>query len=239
MGNGEMVWRVASVLHFLFCQAPRFACLLGWHAWKLSIHAVLQASDVRNAGKIIAAAVIKRSNDKGSKQIMFNNYRLIVALVLCTLFAVTSIEGFPQTSTGPKVLLNVPSNNPAYERNKANVLAFYDMMFNQSKPAQAMQQYGDATYTQHNPEVADGREAFIAYFEQMAKDYPGKSVAFKRVFADGNYVVLHSEHTFPGWRGGNWAAIDIFRLDGQGKIVEHWDALQKVPRKSANKNGMY
>ena len=91
----------------------------------------------------------------------------------------------------------------------------------------------------HQRVVADGREAFVAFFEQMAKDSPGKSVAFKRVFADGNYVVLHSEHTFPGWRGGNWAAMDIFRLDDQGKIVEHWDALQKVPKKSANTNGMF
>ena len=170
---------------------------------------------------------------------MFNFHHVIAQWLLCTLLAFASINGYAQTATGPKVLLNVPSNNPACERNKSNVLAFYDMMFNQSKPALAMQQYGGATYTQHNPEVADGREAFIAFFEQMAKDYPGKSVAFKRVFADGNYVVLHSEHTFPGWRGGNWAAMDIFRLDDQGKIVEHWDALQKVPKNSANKNGMF
>jgi hypothetical protein len=56
------------------------------------------------------------------------------------------------------MLLNIPSNNPAYERNKANVPAFYDMMFNQSKPALAMQQHGGAAYTQHNPEVANRRE---------------------------------------------------------------------------------
>jgi predicted SnoaL-like aldol condensation-catalyzing enzyme len=163
----------------------------------------------------------------------------ITRSLLCTLLIFISFNGYAQTATGPKVLLNVPSNNAAYERNKSNVLAFYDLMFNQSKPAQAMQQYGGAAYTQHNPEVDDGRDAFIAYFEQMAKDSPGKSVEFKRVFADGDYVILHSVHTFPGWRGGQWAAMDIFRLDAQGKLVEHWDALQKVPSKSANKNGMF
>ena len=169
-----------------------------------------------------------------------SSYRHRIAqFTLSALLGFVAVNGFTQTSPGPTVLLNIASNNPSYERNKSNVLAFYDMMFNQSKPAQAMQQYGGATYTQHNPELADGREAFIAYFEQMAKDYPGKSVAFKRVFADGNYVVLHSEHTFPGWRGGNWAAMDIFRLDDQGRIVEHWDALQKVPKHSAHKNGMF
>ncbi len=170
---------------------------------------------------------------------MANYCKRYFQILIWMLLGFISANGFAETPSGPKVLLNIPSGNPAHERNKSNVLAFYDLMFNQSKPALAMQQYGGATYTQHNPEVADGREAFVAFFEQMAKDSPGKSVAFKRVFADGNYVVLHSEHTFPGWRGGNWAAMDIFRLDDQGKIVEHWDALQKVPKKSANTNGMF
>jgi predicted SnoaL-like aldol condensation-catalyzing enzyme len=125
------------------------------------------------------------------------------------------------------------------ERNKANVLAFYDLMFNQSKPEQAMQKYGAEQYRQHNPEVPDGREAFVRFFEKMAKEYPGKSMSVKRVFAEGNFVIVHSEHVFPGWRGGSWAAIDIFRLDANGKIAEHWDVLQKVPDHSANSNGMF
>jgi predicted SnoaL-like aldol condensation-catalyzing enzyme len=139
----------------------------------------------------------------------------------------------------PDVVLNAPSGSPALERNKANVLRFYDLMFNQSKPAEAMQRFGGAVYTQHNPEVPDGRDGFVGFFERMAREHPGKSVAFKRVFADGAYVILHSEHRFPGWRGGRWAAMDIFRLDDQGKIVEHWDVLQKVPSRSANDNGMF
>jgi predicted SnoaL-like aldol condensation-catalyzing enzyme len=134
---------------------------------------------------------------------------------------------------------SVPGADARLERNKKTVLAFYDLMFNLSQPAEAIRLYAGATYRQHNPEVADGKEAFIAFFEQMAKDSPGKSVEFKRVFAEGDYVVLHSEHRFPGWRGGSWAAMDIFRLDEQGRIVEHWDVLQKVPSRSANANGMF
>jgi predicted SnoaL-like aldol condensation-catalyzing enzyme len=136
-------------------------------------------------------------------------------------------------------VLNEPTGNPVYERNKTNVMAFYDMMFNQSKPAQAMQLYGGAVYKQHNPEVPDGKEAFIRYFEQMAKDSPGKSVEFKRVFADGQFVILHSAHTFPGIFGGTWAAMDIFKMDDQGKVIEHWDVLQKVPSKAEHSNGMF
>ena len=145
----------------------------------------------------------------------------------------------PAAASAPQVLFRLPSKDAALERNKNHVLAFYDLMFNRSLPAEAMRLYGGATYTQHNPEVPDGKEAFVAFFEKMAKESPGKSVHFKRVFAEGDYVTLHSEHRFPGWLGGSWAAIDIFRLDAEGRIVEHWDVLQKVPSSAAHRNGMF
>ena len=126
---------------------------------------------------------------------------------------------------------------PDLKTNKQNVISFYEMMFNDCAPRKAIETFVGDEYIQHNPHVVSGKEGFIAYFEQMAAEYPGKKVVLKRALAEDNMVVLHCHQIWP--EGLEYAGIDIFRLDDNGKIVEHWDVLQEMPETSAHDNGMF
>ncbi|AXT53907.1 hypothetical protein D1818_24970 [Aquimarina sp. BL5] len=120
--------------------------------------------------------------------------------------------------------------------NKKKAIAFYKMAY-EGNPREAVQKYLGNQYIQHNPDVADGIEGFVSYFERMQKEYPDKSIEFVRCIAEGNLVSLHTHQTWPG--NDEYVTMDFFRFDAQGKICEHWDAIQQIPRKSANTNKMY
>jgi len=122
------------------------------------------------------------------------------------------------------------------EINKKNVAAFYDKALNQ-KDFEAASKYLGPRYTQHNPVAADGPEGLKAFIQFLRNKFPNSRSEIKRVFADGDYVIVHV-HAIrePGTRGR--AIIDIFKLEN-GKVVEHWDVAQDVPEKAANTNGMF
>jgi predicted SnoaL-like aldol condensation-catalyzing enzyme len=123
------------------------------------------------------------------------------------------------------------------QKNKQNAIAFYELMFNDNKPRKAIETYTGEQYIQHNPHVPDGKEGFIEYFEQMARDFPGKKVHIKRAIAEDNLVVLH---TFQEWpTDQDYVTMDIFRFNENGKIVEHWDVLQTMPSEFTHNNGMF
>ena len=122
------------------------------------------------------------------------------------------------------------------KNNKKNAIAFYKMAY-EGNPKKAINTYVGSEYIQHNPDVADGTNGFIHYFDRMQQEYPNKSIEFVRCIAEGNLVALHTHQTWPG--NDQYVTMDFFRFDENGKICEHWDAIQQIPPTAANPNTMY
>ncbi|MBO0321182.1 ester cyclase [Muricauda sp. CAU 1633] len=120
--------------------------------------------------------------------------------------------------------------------NKNNAIAFYKMAY-EGNPREAVEKFVGDAYIQHNPDVADGKEGFISYFEKMQQEYPNKSIAFVRCIAEGNLVALHTHQIWPD--NDEYVTMDFFRFDDNGKICEHWDAIQQIPKTAAHSNKMY
>ncbi|MDB4334837.1 nuclear transport factor 2 family protein [bacterium] len=122
------------------------------------------------------------------------------------------------------------------KQNKQNAVAFYKMSY-EGDPQKAVGLYVGEHYTQHNPLVGDGIQLFVAYFDRMSREYPNKSIEFVRVIAEGDLVALHTHQIWP--ESIEYVTMDFFRFDNKGKIIEHWDSIQEIPKTSANKNTMY
>ena len=125
--------------------------------------------------------------------------------------------------------------NAIEERHKEIATAFYEAALNRHDFSDA-KQYMGPTYTQHNPNAADSPEGFAAFLEFLKENHPQSRGDIKRIWADGDYVIMHVlERRHPDDRGD--AVVDIFRFENE-KIVEHWDVTQSIPETLAHGNGM-
>jgi predicted SnoaL-like aldol condensation-catalyzing enzyme len=123
------------------------------------------------------------------------------------------------------------------EINKRNVAAFYDLIINK-KDFESASKYMGPRYKQHNPLVKDYPEGLKEFINFLKTNYPEAKSEILRIFADGDYVILHVHSVRPP--STHRAIIEIFRLEN-GKIDEHWDVIQEVPdpATSKNSNGMF
>ncbi len=122
------------------------------------------------------------------------------------------------------------------EANKKAVVEFYEAGLNK-KDFEAASKYFGPKYIQHNPGAQDGPEGFKGFVNFLKEKFPNSHSEIKKVFADGDFVILHVHAVRePGTLGK--AIVDIFRLEN-GKIVEHWDVAQDIPEKMPHSNGMF
>lgn len=92
-------------------------------------------------------------------------------------------------------------------------------------------------YIQHSPEATDGLTGIGDFLDWLRRDHPGHRNHIQRMFAQDDHVVVHLRVTVPGQ--ADLAVVDIFRLDAEGMIAEHWDIVQRVPDNPKNANGMF
>lgn len=160
--------------------------------------------------------------------------RILLLLVPLSVMAAALGLCWAQSKSAPFSPAPVPRE--VMEANKKAALEFYDLAVNK-RDYEAASKYIGADYKQHNPLVGDGKEGFKSFLAMLKRDFPDSRSEVKRVFADGDYVIIHVHSVrTPGTRGR--AIFDCFRFEN-GKVVEHWDTIQDVPEKSANENGMF
>ncbi len=88
-------------------------------------------------------------------------------------------------------------------------------------------------YLQHNPNVDDDLTGLGKALEDLAKaGMPMKFEKNHKILGEGNFVLSVSEGEF---LKKHVAFYDLFRLEN-GRIVEHWDAIEEIPEKSEWKN---
>jgi len=153
-----------------------------------------------------------------------------LALVSGLLFA-----SCQQTQTQEVNTHNRDTTSSQVEANKKLVLDFYQQMFG-DKDTSAVDKYILPSYIQHNPTVADGSQAFKLAAAEWFKGAPKSKIDVQRIAAEKDLVFLHIKNQGPD--GQFISTVDIFRIEN-GKIAEHWDVHQEVPKEAANAHPMF
>ncbi len=155
---------------------------------------------------------------------MRNNICLVTRLLLAiAFFSFFSLDLFSATKEAS---------------NKQVVMNYFRVAIEEKDPEKAARLYGGDYYIQHNPLVRDGWDGFKEFINGLSIQYPDRKANIIRVIAEGDFVVAHVHVTLSKEDALGMAAINIFRLE-EGKIVEHWDVMQPVPKKSENGNGVF
>lgn len=151
-------------------------------------------------------------------------------------------------------LVLVDPNDQDAVRNIDNVLTLYQMMINENNAVEGTARFLTPGYIQHNPLIADGAASLGRYFGDVKSAHPSAHVVVHRIIAVGDYVFAHvnfvnllsDDLDDPGVAG-----VDIYKMDADGRALEHWDTLQLVGDRtnsapwvapnipSANSNGMF
>lgn len=149
------------------------------------------------------------------------------ALSVILLSGILASCGMSQSKTTSEV----NSINTATMSNKEIVGTFLGAVL--KNDPETMRKLANADYIQHNPFIPTGLEPFIQMLPVLAEN--ATTAENIRMFQDGNYVFMHNI-----WRNARpfgadeMVSFDIIRLDDNGKVAEHWDAMTALVKETAN-----
>ena len=169
--------------------------------------------------------------NEGERHVRFR--KLIVCCGIALGFAGTAFSQVPPVGA-PDQLALLKSDNPKEAANKKLVYDMYRIFVNGGHTEQASQ-YFTQSYIQHNPNVATGRDAMVAYMKSTRPVRPiSPTITFPviAIVAEGDLVMVATV-TYPAdpeSPGHKYAGthFDLFRIEN-GKIAEHWDSVPKDP----------
>ena len=117
------------------------------------------------------------------------------------------------------------------EKNKEVVTKFYQEFFGDLNFDSANKYIGDV-YIQHNPALADGKEALIAAAKIWFNGAPNKTIRFNLVVAEADLVFVQ---IIEESNGNKFSTMDVFRVTDE-KISEHWDAFATFKKNAESQN---
>jgi len=119
------------------------------------------------------------------------------------------------------------------EANKSLVKNLLNDVFLGADPDKITEYISTEQYDQHNPGVKDGLAGLGEALAALAE--AGTPMLYEKnhlVIGEGNFVLAVSEGIFMKEKV---AFYDIFRIE-KGKVVEHWDTIEKIKPESEAKN---
>jgi len=158
---------------------------------------------------------------------------LCVAAALCSATAVAQVP--PQGVTDPAIQEKMlADSNPKLAANKKLVFDMWRELI-QGGHTESAEKYFRKDYIQHNPNVATGRDAMVAFMKStrpVKPVDPGINFPLITIMAEGDMVlvatVTHQDDPEKPGQKYTGTHFDLFRIQ-DGKIAEHWDSVPKDP----------
>jgi predicted SnoaL-like aldol condensation-catalyzing enzyme len=147
------------------------------------------------------------------------------------VIAVLLISGLFASCTSGQSTSDIQQSKKSTMSKKETVGTFLGAVL-QNDPA-TMREFANADYIQHNPFIPTGLEPFIQMLPVLQEN--GTTAENIRMFEDGNYIFMHNI-----WRNAQpfgakeMVSFDIIRLDQNGKVAEHWDAMTALVAETAS-----